>query len=52
MSKIASLIRRLVAWLTAIDRPLDTIPAELCWSDLPSHHPAADIHCAFIGRPS
>ncbi len=39
MHKITTLFRRLGAWLTAIDRPVDTTPSLLCWSDLPPHHP-------------
>ena len=43
MHKIfTTLLSRLRAWLTAIDRPADTMPTLLCWSDLPPHHPCSD----------
>ncbi len=39
MNKISSLLRRLVAWLTERDGPLQG-PADPCnWADLPPHHP-------------
>jgi len=41
MSKIIALFRRFGAWLTAIDRPAETTPSALCWSDLPPHHPCS-----------
>jgi hypothetical protein len=39
MHILSNLIRRLLAWLNAIDQPVETTPTLLCWSDLPSHHP-------------
>ena len=42
MKITSTLLRRLLAWLNQVDRPVETTPTLLCWSDLPPHHPRCD----------
>ena len=39
MHTITALFHRLLAWLTELDGPVEMTPSDLCWSDLPPHHP-------------
>lgn len=39
MTSISALFRRLLAWMTELDRPVETPQSLLSWSDLPTHHP-------------
>ena len=42
MKITSTMIRRLLAWLNEVERPAEAPPAELCWADLPTHHPRGD----------
>jgi hypothetical protein len=39
MHTLSRLIRRLSAWLSEPSAVLIPPPAEICWADLPPHHP-------------
>jgi hypothetical protein len=42
MHILSIILRRLQAWLSAVDQPAETTPTLLCWADLPPHHPSRD----------
>ena len=41
MTRLAHLILRLAAWLSAVDAPADT-SEPYDWSDVPAYHPATN----------